>query len=113
MKHIILKISFCFSVIFTTAQNKTVTTEVTYKLDFNLNSVSEKLRNKYNSKQLELLQNNYNNYNSLSYKLIFNSKESIFFLVDSVVGVLKDYDESYLEKQKIIKTQSKKSIIEI
>ena len=90
------------------SQTSTNVTEVTYKLNFNLNTIDDKLKDNYNSEQLAFLKNRYKNYNSLNYKLLYNNNESLFFLTDSILGVSRQFDKVNKELQGIIKTERNK-----
>jgi GLPGLI family protein len=106
MKHIILYICLGLYSLPILTQNRV--TKVTYKLNMNLETLPDNISKKYNATQKEQLKRKYENYNALEYTLLYNSKESLFYFTDSIVGLSKEYDNSNIEKQKILKNERKK-----
>ena len=76
MKYFILILLF---LIFQT-KNQAQVTEVTYKRAINLNEMSENIKEKYGEVGVKKIKERYNNYNKLTYSLLFNDNESLFFL---------------------------------
>ena len=77
---------------FSHSQNKV--TEVTYQRIINLNNPPEQ----YTAKQKQFINNRYKNYDLLSYTLLFNKNESLFFLSDSISGLFHDIEDNSLKK---------------
>jgi len=100
-------IVFILGVIFNSisAQNNNI--EVTFKRSINLEILPEKIADNYGKLEQQGIIKKYNNYNLLSYTLIYNNNESLFFLSDTIVGMPHEINDNSF--QKIIKSEKKRS----
>lgn len=105
MKYILTFVLIILAKVVLQAQNIELV-EVTYKLQINLNTLTESVQTNYTPSQQESIKREYKKRSQLDYTLLFNNNEALFFLSDSIVSLYHDNNDNILKK--FIKTAKNK-----